>query len=94
MVYKSLSRLVPTFLSNSFSRTSSRDAICLRNSETDLPVPLFKTAKWGGNHLHIVMFIFGTDFDLRLAKHSLYLYLNIDFDIFLFLCYIFVILAL
>ena len=42
----------PTYLSNIFSRNSTRDTVYLRNSETDLQVPLFKTAN-GQNHLHI-----------------------------------------
>ena len=44
MVYKSLNGLAPTYLSNIFSRNSTRDTVYLRNSETDLQVPLFKTA--------------------------------------------------
>ena len=44
MVYKSLNGLAPTYLSNIFSRNSNRDIVYLRNSETDLQVPLFKTA--------------------------------------------------
>ena len=41
--YKSLNGLAPTYLSNIFSRKSTRDTVYLRNSETDLQVPLFKT---------------------------------------------------
>ena len=44
MVYKSLNGLVPMYLSNIFSRNSTRDTVYLRNSESDLRVPLFKTA--------------------------------------------------
>ena len=44
MVYKSLNGLAPTNLSTIFSRNSTRDTVYLRNSETDLQVPLFKTA--------------------------------------------------
>ena len=44
MVYKSLNGLAPTYLSNIFSRNSTRGTVYLRNSETDLQVPLFKTA--------------------------------------------------
>ena len=44
MVYKSLNGLVPMYLSNIFSRNSTRDTIYLRNSENDLRVPQFKTA--------------------------------------------------
>ena len=44
MVYKSLNGLVPIYLSNIFSRNSTRDTIYLRNSEHDLRVPPFKTA--------------------------------------------------
>ena len=44
MVYKSLDGPAPTYLSNIFSRNSTRDTAYLRNSETDLQVPLFKTA--------------------------------------------------
>ena len=44
MAYKSLNGLAPTYLSNIFSGNSTRDAVYLRNSETDLQVPLFKTA--------------------------------------------------
>ena len=43
-VYKSLNGLAPTYLSNIFSKNSTRDTVYLRNSETDLQVPLFKTA--------------------------------------------------
>ena len=46
MVYNSLNGLAPTYLSNIFSRNSIRDTVCLRNSETDLQVPLFKIANW------------------------------------------------
>ena len=42
MVYKSLNGLVPMYLSNIFSRNSTRDTIYLRNSENDVRVPLFK----------------------------------------------------
>ena len=42
MVYKSLNGLVPMYLSNIFSRNSTRDTIYLRNSEDDLRVPLVK----------------------------------------------------
>ena len=44
MVHKSLNGLVPMYLSDIFSRNSTRDTICLRNSENDVRVPLFKTA--------------------------------------------------
>ena len=44
MVYKSFNGLVPMYLSNIFSRNSTQDTVYLRNSETDLRVPLFKTA--------------------------------------------------
>ena len=44
MIYKSLNGLVPMYLSNIFSRNSTRDTVYLRNSESDLRVPLFKTA--------------------------------------------------
>ena len=44
MVYKSLNGLVPMYLSNIFSKNSTRDTIYLRNSENDVRVPLFKTA--------------------------------------------------
>ena len=44
MVYKSLNGLVPMYLSNMFSRNSTWDTVYLRNSESDLRVPLFKTA--------------------------------------------------
>ena len=40
MVYKSLNSLVPAYLSNIFSRNSTRDTVYLRNSETDLRMPL------------------------------------------------------
>ena len=36
--------LTPTYLSNIFSRNFLRGYIYLRNSETDLQVPLFKTS--------------------------------------------------
>ena len=42
MVYKSLNGLLPMHLSNIFSRNSSRDTVYLRNSESNLRVPLFK----------------------------------------------------
>ena len=41
IVYKSLNGLAPTFLSNFFSKNSSRGTFKLRNSETDLRIPLF-----------------------------------------------------
>ena len=44
MVYKSLNGLVPMYLSNILSRNSTRGTVYLRNSESDLRVPLFKTA--------------------------------------------------
>ena len=44
MVYKSLNGLVPLYLLNTFSRNSTRDNICLGNSESDLQVHLFKNA--------------------------------------------------
>ena len=44
MVYKSLNCLVRMYLSNVFSRNFIRDIVYLRISETDLRVPLFKTA--------------------------------------------------
>ena len=44
MVYKSLSGLAPTYLSNIFLRNSTRDTVYLRSSEIDLQVPLFKAA--------------------------------------------------
>ena len=37
-------RLAPTYLSNIFSRHSTRDTVYLRNSKTDLQVPLFNIA--------------------------------------------------
>ena len=44
MVYRSLNGLVPMYLSNIFSRNSTRDTVYLKNSESDLRMPLFKTA--------------------------------------------------
>ena len=44
MVHKSLNGLIPLYLSNVFSRNSTRDSVYLRNSESDLRVFLFKTA--------------------------------------------------
>ena len=44
MVFKSLNDLAPTYLSNIISRKSIRDTVYLRYSETDLQIPLFKTA--------------------------------------------------
>ena len=44
MICKSLNGLAPMYLSNIFSRNSTRDTVYVRNSETDLPVLLFKTA--------------------------------------------------
>ena len=44
MVYKSLNGLIPMYLSNIFSRNSTRDIVYLRHSESDLQVPLLKTA--------------------------------------------------
>ena len=43
MVYKSLNGPVPTYFSNIFSRNATRDTAYLRNNETELQVPLFKT---------------------------------------------------
>ena len=85
MVYKSLNGLPPIYLSNMFSRNSTRDTVCLRTSETDLLVPLFKAANgrkslaYCGTHLW-------KNVESEVRKHPLYLYLNIDFDVFLFLC--------
>ena len=45
MVYKSLNGFVPAYLSNIFLRNSTRDTVYLKNSESDLRVPLFKTAE-------------------------------------------------
>ena len=44
IVYKSLNGLAPTYLSNIFSKNSSRRSVKLRNSETDLCIPLYKTS--------------------------------------------------
>ena len=44
MVYESLNALAPTYLSKVFARNSFRDSVYLRNSETELQVPLVKTA--------------------------------------------------
>ena len=44
MVYKSINDLALMYLSNISSRNSIQDSVYLRNSETDLKVPLFKTA--------------------------------------------------
>ena len=86
MVYKSLNGLVPMYLSNIFSKNSTRDTIYLRNSENDVRVPLFKTANgqksfaYRGAHLW-------NNLESKVKKHPLYLCLNIVSDIFLFLCY-------
>ena len=45
MVYKSLNGLALTYISNIFSRISTRDTVYLRNYAAHLQVPLFKTAK-------------------------------------------------
>ena len=84
MVYKSLDGLVPMYLSDIFSRNSTRDTIYLRNSENDLRVPLFKTANgqksfaYRGAHLW-------NNLESEVKKRPLYLSLNIVSDIFLFL---------
>ena len=44
MVYKSQNGLVPMYLSNIFLRNSTQDTVYLRNSDSDLQMPLFKTA--------------------------------------------------
>ena len=44
MVYKSLNDLVPMYLSNIFSRNSTRDTVYLRNSESDCECLPAKTA--------------------------------------------------
>ena len=44
IVYKSLIGLAPTYLSNIFSKNSSRGIFKLINSETDSRIPLFKTS--------------------------------------------------
>ena len=93
MVYKSLNGLVPMYLSNIFSRNSTRDTIYLRNSENDVRVPLFKAAN-GQKSFAYRGPIFGTTLSLKLKKHPLYLCLNIVSDIFLFLCYFSIILIL
>ena len=43
MICRSLKALAPSFLSNILSRNSSLDTVKLRNFETDLRAPLFKT---------------------------------------------------
>ena len=80
IVYKSLNGLAPTYLSNIFSKNSSRRTVKLRNSETDLRIPLYKTSN-GQNHSHIVVYICGTALNLRLSKHPLYMLLNIAFNL-------------
>ena len=85
IVYKSLNGLAPTYLSNIFSKNSSRRTVKLRNSET-LPPPeayAFRFIKpvMGKNHSHFVAYICGTALNLRLSKHPLYMLLNIAFNL-------------
>ena len=44
IVYKSLNGFAPTYLSNIFSKNSSWRTVKLRNLETDLRIPLYKTS--------------------------------------------------
>ena len=44
IVYKSLNGLAPTYLTNIFSKNLSGSTVKLRNSETDLRIPLYKTS--------------------------------------------------
>ena len=44
IVYKSLNGLAPTYLSKIFSKKLLRATVKLRNSETDLRIPLLKTS--------------------------------------------------
>ena len=43
MVYKSINSLDPNYLSNLFTKNTSRDIITLRSSDTDLYVPFMNT---------------------------------------------------
>ena len=92
MIYK-FTGLVPMYLSNIFSRNSTRDTVYLRNSESDLRVPLFKTANgqksfaYRAAHLRNIL-------ESEVKKHPIYLYLNIAFDTLLLLCYFSIILVL
>ena len=43
MVYKSINSLAPKYLYNLFTKSSSRDIISLRSSETDLYIPFMNT---------------------------------------------------
>ena len=52
IVYKSLNGLAPTYLSNIFSKNSSRGTVKLRNSKTDLSIPLFKTSNGQSSFSH------------------------------------------
>ena len=44
IVFKSISGLVPTYLSTLFARNSTRETVNFRNSETDLLAPRMKTS--------------------------------------------------
>ena len=68
IVYKLLNGLAPQYPSNIFSKYSSRDTVKLRNSETDLRIPLPKTSNVQ-NYSHIVVSICGTALNLTLSKH-------------------------
>ena len=84
-VYKSMNGLVPTFFSNIFSKNSSQDTFYLRNSETDLQVPLFKTANGQSSFAYRGAYLWSR-LESEAKKHPLYLHLNIGFDTFLFVC--------
>ena len=84
MIYESLNGLVPMYLSNIFSRNSTRDTVYLRNSESDLRVPLFKTANGQKSFAYRAAHLWN-NLESEVKKHPIYLYLNIDFDTLLFL---------
>ena len=81
IVYKSLNGLAPTYLSNIFSKNSSRRTVKLRNSETDLRIPLYKTSNGQKSFSYRGAYICGTALNLRLSKHPLYMLLNIAFNL-------------
>ena len=69
-VYKSLNGLVPEYLSSLFEKRSTRNVRELRNTETDLSIPLRKTNN-GQRAISFVDLSFGIALNLILNRHHL-----------------------
>ena len=65
MVYRSLRGLVPIYPNSIFSRSFTRDIVYLRNSETDLRVPLLKMLI-GRIYFHILGLMLRVTLNLKL----------------------------